>query len=83
MRYNCTPECWTETECQVCHLPQAPRGRSVALIAAAGYCYSDCPGWVTVRRHLWDVHDSTRLYNDPQGWADHLNACQTCQENYS
>jgi hypothetical protein len=37
--------------------------------------------WSAVRRrHLWDEHDSTRHYTDPEGWAAHEASCETCKE---
>lgn len=42
---NCTPACWEMPECTVCHRTKGPRGRSVPLAAANGYCGYDCKGY--------------------------------------
>jgi len=30
-------------------------------------------------RHLWNEHDSTRIYTDPAGWDDHEATCKECK----
>ena len=53
---DCTEACFAMPECTVCGLRKPPRGRSVAIEAASGYCCShDCPGyWIGEKAgHLW------------------------------
>lgn len=52
---RCGPACWTPVECVVCRKTKAPRGRSVALEATAGYCHDDCPGYEQAPKppHYW------------------------------
>ena len=76
---GCTAACWTETQCPVCRRPQSPRGRSVPLAAANGYCDGhECAG--RTQRHLWDEHDEARWYVDPDGWNAHVASCAQCRE---
>ena len=52
---DCT-EAWAAMpECNVCHRLKPPRGRSVPLAAATGYCHSDCSGYYAEPPpgHLW------------------------------
>lgn len=51
----CTDACEASPECSRCHLRKAPRGRSVPLEAANGYCSWDCPGYTDDPQpgHLW------------------------------
>lgn len=52
---RCIPECWVMPTCTVCHRPKPPRGRSVALEAANGYCEHECHGYEQQPRpgHHW------------------------------
>lgn len=52
---RCTEDCRTPVECLRCHRTKAPRGRSVPLAAANGYCNHECPGYEEGIRapHLW------------------------------
>lgn len=54
-RTACTPACWAMPVCTVCRLTKPPRGRSVPLEAASGYCGYGCPGYLAEPRsgHLW------------------------------
>lgn len=45
MTTPCTLACWAMPECARCGMRKAPRGRSVALAAATGYCGVDCDGY--------------------------------------
>lgn len=52
---QCTEACYARPRCSVCGLTKAPRGRSVPLEAANGYCDWECPGYDQEPRagHLW------------------------------
>ncbi len=52
---RCTPECWTMPDCATCGKRKAPRGRSIPLPAAGGYCDSQCRGYYDDPKpgHLW------------------------------
>ncbi|HET7379564.1 MAG TPA: hypothetical protein VFJ24_05955 [Gaiellales bacterium] len=52
---DCTPACWAMPDCKRCGMRKAPRGRSVPLEAANGYCGWDCPGYDEDPKpgHLW------------------------------
>ena len=77
---QCDAKCWTPVECTRCHRRKQPRGRSVPIEAANDYCSFDCPGYGATppAPHLWDEHDSTRHYTDPEGWKEHLDECPRC-----
>lgn len=75
----CTEACWTPVRCSTCGRTLPPRGRSAPLEMYTGACceaqrYSD-----DHKRHLWDEHDSTRIYTDPVGWEAHVKQCKSCQ----
>ena len=40
---ECTDACYEMPECLVCHLPKAPRGRSIPGPLSGGYCTSGWP----------------------------------------
>ena len=75
----CGPACWTSVDCAVCGRIKAPSGRSMP--AEMVRCDDDCPGYRQDPKppHLWDVHDSSRVYNDPSGWAEHAATCYRCK----
>jgi len=52
---DCTAACWEPVYCTVCGRRKAPRGRSVALEAANGFCDWECSGYRLDPRpgHLW------------------------------
>lgn len=52
---DCTAACEATPTCARCHLTKPPRGRSVPMEAASGYCGWDCPGYSEEPRsgHLW------------------------------
>lgn len=52
---ECTAQCWTEVECYTCRRHKAPRGRSVPMAAAGGYCDTDCSGYreSPAPGHMW------------------------------
>lgn len=52
---KCTPECERSAVCADCGLRKAPRGRSVPVEAANGYCDRECPGHDRdpLPGHLW------------------------------
>lgn len=78
---NCDAACWTRVDCKTCGKPKAPRGRSVAMPAANGYCDLECPGYTEepTAPHLWSEHDDARHYTDPDGWAAHVASCDKCR----
>ena len=51
----CGAACWAMPECTTCRLRKPPRGRSVAMEAANGYCGYDCSGYHEEPRagHFW------------------------------
>jgi hypothetical protein len=61
---KCSPECWTQVECRDCRRRKAPRGRSVPLAAAGGYCTDGCPGYMQDPKppHLWSEDDPDRAF---------------------
>lgn len=52
---DCTVECERMPTCATCDKTKAPRGRSVPMECARGYCDSECPGYFTepTPGHLW------------------------------
>ena len=78
----CTPRCWTPVYCKVCGRPFSQVGHSVPIEAATGYCdpYEPCDPQQREQRfrHLWDEHDDTRIHADPEGWREHVAACEKC-----
>ena len=50
---DCNENCWKVVYCTRCKLAKAPKGRSVPLEAANGYCH--CPGYDEPPEpgHLW------------------------------
>ncbi len=42
---DCTEACEAAPDCAVCHKRKSPRGRSVAMEAANGYCDWECDGY--------------------------------------
>lgn len=70
---------WTRVHCPDCGNPLPPRGRSLPLEMIPPDCcerYRSDPNVNT--RTLWDEHDSTRHYTDPDGWAEHERTCAQC-----
>lgn len=81
---TCTEKCWTPVACPVHGDDMKPCGRSAGLeayICCDNYMRSDINP-----RHLWNIHDSTRWYTDPDGWNAHAEACTDdytdCQPDY-
>lgn len=73
---GCDETCWIPTTCPH-DREMSPIGRSVPLEA---YVFCDCYQDPSLnRRHLYDMHDSNRSYNDPDGWAAHEAACPWCR----
>ena len=52
---DCTIECEKIVDCTVCGRRKPPRGRSVPMEAASGYCEHECPGHDAepLGGHLW------------------------------
>lgn len=52
---DCAADCWARVECARCGKVKAPRGRSIPLPAAGGYCDSSCAGYYDAPKppHLW------------------------------
>jgi len=75
---TCEPKCWEPFLCPTCGAPLNPHGRSVAMEAYEAECCRQAKGSPLNKRHLWSIHDSTRIYTDPQGWAAHEAACVEC-----
>jgi len=74
--FVCGPKCWTPVPCPDHGDDMKPVGRSVpmgVLICCENYVLA------TINpRHLWNEHDSDRVYSDPRGWADHEKNCEEC-----
>lgn len=75
----CTPACWTPVTCPTCGNTLPPAGRSVPLEMHLSDCCLEMQSNGFNKRHLWDEHDSTRHYIDPDGWAEHVAACARCR----
>lgn len=76
----CTTICWTPVTCPRCGSQLPPRGRSVPLEMHISTCCDEARRSPTTNpRHLWDVHDSTRYYSDPEGWDEHVQNCEQCR----
>lgn len=52
---DCTEQCWAMPTCTSCGKVKAPRGRSIPLPAAGGYCTWWCTGYDQEPRagHYW------------------------------
>jgi hypothetical protein len=52
---NCTANCAARVQCTTCKRMKAPRGRSIPLEAAGGYCDDECAGYDEEPKppHLW------------------------------
>lgn len=77
---GCSVKCWTPIECPSCNRELTPRGRSRPLeMGGESECCEQAriDGGVNPR-HLWDEHDSTRYYTDPEGWDAHVKQCALC-----
>jgi len=75
--YICIEKCWKAKDCPDHGNRMNPFGRSSGLGS-----YDCCDNWQKSDvnpRHLWDVHDSTRWYTDPEGWDAHEECCPLCQ----
>ena len=70
---TCTEKCWTPIICETHGNRLEPAGRS-----GADYVPCDCKNTVENTCHLWDEHDSTRWYTDPDGWQEHETTCPQC-----
>ena len=73
---GCTEKCWTPVPCPVHGNRMTPRGRDAGM-----YAYQCCNNYADPAinpRHLWDIHDETRTYTDPMGWAAHKANCELC-----
>lgn len=76
---GCVYACWSPTMCPTCRRNMAPRGRSVPMEAASGFCQCDHASDPAMNpRHLWNMHDSDRAYTDPFGWSAHVGCCLQC-----
>lgn len=71
----CTEKCWTRVHCDTHGIDMPPAGRSEPdnmptcehQHTAANTC------------HLWDRHDSSRVYTDRPGWEAHVAQCDECR----
>lgn len=74
---KCFAPCWTPKPCPDHGDSMPPFGRSAPLnmhICCENYAKS-----ALNPRHLWDEHDSTRIYTDPEGWRLHELNCERCK----
>ena len=74
---SCTEKCWTPVACPDHGGRMYPSGRSAGIEA-----YHCCDNYADSKvnpRHLWDEHDSTRWYTDPEGWNAHEATCKQCR----
>ena len=74
---TCTEKCWTPVPCPDHGDLMQPFGRSAGL--GAYKCCDNCRRSEINPRHLWNEHDSTRWYTDPDGWAEHEASCAGCR----
>lgn len=75
---SCTSKCWTPVACPDHGDRMTPFGRSAPM--AMYQCCENYAKSTVNPRHLWNEHDSTRWYADPNGWAEHEFHCQECGE---
>lgn len=76
---GCGPKCWTPARCPVHGVEMPPGGAS--LPQGMTRCCERVYDRRINPRHLWDEHDSTRYYADPDGWNQHKASCATCNPN--
>lgn len=76
---QCTSDCWKVVLCPECGNQLPPRGRSVPMAMQPPDCCMEHRHAQINTRHLWDEHDSTRHYTDPDGWARHVASCEQCR----
>lgn len=76
---GCDEKCWTPIRCQTCGSEVGPRGRSIPIEMTPADCCETARQSERNTRHLWDGHDSTRHYTDPEGWKAHVLLCETCR----
>lgn len=76
---TCTALCWTPVPCPTCGRGLQPSGRSISMEVYEGECCLESKYTDVNTRHLFDEHDSTRHYTDPEGWAQHEKECEQCQ----
>jgi hypothetical protein len=70
----CSEKCWTPVSCPTHGDSMYPFGRShVGYECCENYADSNLNP-----RHLWNEHDSTRWYTDPEGWDEHVATCEEC-----
>lgn len=77
----CAPYCWEPKQCPDHGHTMQPRGRSAPL--SAHVCCDNYQKFEINPRHLWSVHDSARVYSDPDGWTNHVRSCEECGEGLS
>lgn len=75
---GCSDKCWTPTLCPDHGDRMTPRGRSAPM--DMWICCDNRYDPSINECHLWDEHDSTRWYTDPEGWEAHEATCQQCME---
>lgn len=73
---GCTEICWTPVLCPDHGDRMPPQGRSAPL-GMWICCDNHFDPGINVC-HLWDEHDSTRWYTDPEGWNEHEKNCPRC-----
>lgn len=73
---TCAPSCWEPVRCPTHGREMTPLGRS-APMEMISCCDAHADPKVNTR-HLWNEHDSTRHYTDPEGWAEHEKNCPEC-----
>lgn len=75
----CTPACWTPVRCPLHGVEMPPGG--VSLPQGVVRCCDRVYDARVNPRHLWDEHDSNRLYADPDGWRQHVAGCAVCRQD--
>lgn len=76
-KMTCNEVCWTPVPCSHGVL-MPPKGRSAAMGSFPHFYWCEEEFLWENTRHLWDEHDSTRHYHDPEGWAEHEKNCDEC-----
>lgn len=76
----CTEKCWTKVPCPECGRLMPPAGRSVPMATPPCHCSEKYVHTKINTCHLWNRHDSSRVYTDPEGWKQHVEECEACRE---
>lgn len=76
-REVCSAVCWERVECEHHGILMPPRGRSGGDMPTCDHQHERVN-----TAHLWGPHDSSRSYNDPVGWEQHVDGCTECRQDF-